>query len=95
MKMPIRYVAEMFVDRVSASKNYNKEKYNDTCPLTYYQKGKGAYMIHPDTEALLEYLLTMLSVRGEQETFSFVKNELLKGRVPYEKEELNRRRDAL
>jgi hypothetical protein len=52
-------------------------------------------MIHPDTEALLEYLLTMLSVRGEQETFSFVKNELLKGRVPYEKEELNRRRDAL
>jgi hypothetical protein len=95
MKMPIRYVAEMFIDRVSASKNYNKEKYTDACPLEYYQKGKGAYMIHPDTEALLEYLLTMLAVRGEKETFSFVKYKLLKGKVPYEKAVLNRRTKAL
>ena len=95
MKMPIRYVAEMFVDRVSASKNYQRDKYKDNSPLLYYQKGKGAYLIHPDTEALLEYLLTMLAVRGEKETFSFVKNELLKGKVPYEKDELNHRRDAL
>lgn len=95
MKMPIRYVAEMFVDRVSASKNYQRDKYKDNSPLLYYQKGKGAYLIHPDTEALLEYLLTMLAIRGEKETFSFVKNELLKGKVPYEKDELNHRRDAL
>ena len=95
MKMPIRYVAEMFVDRVSASKNYQRDKYKDNSPLLYYQKGKGVYLIHPDTEALLEYLLTMLAVRGEKETFSFVKNELLKGKVPYEKDELNHRRDAL
>jgi hypothetical protein len=85
----------MFIDRISASKNYNREKYTDACPLEYYQKGKGAYMIHPDTEALLEYLLTMLAVRGEKETFAFVKNELLKGKVPYNKEKLNRRTKAL
>jgi hypothetical protein len=95
MKMPVRYVAEMFIDRVSASKNYKKSDYNDNCPLEYYQKGRGAYMIHPDTEALLEYLLTMLAVRGEKETFAFVKNELLKGKIPYEKTELNRRTAAL
>lgn len=29
MKMPIKYVCEMFIDRISASKNYQKEKYTD------------------------------------------------------------------
>lgn len=95
MKMPVRYVAEMFVDRVCASKNYQKDKYKDGNPLAYFEKGRDRYMIHKDTEALLEYLLTMLEKKGEKETFSFVKNELLKGRVPYEKEELNRRIKAL
>jgi hypothetical protein len=37
----------------------------------------------------------MLAVRGEKETFAFVKNELLKGKVPYNKEKLNRRTKAL
>ena len=30
MKMPIKYVCEMFIDRVSASKNYQKEKLGNT-----------------------------------------------------------------
>ena len=29
MKMPARYVAEMFVDRVSASRTYQKENYRE------------------------------------------------------------------
>jgi hypothetical protein len=95
MKMPVRYVAEMFIDRVSASKNYQKEKYRDDSALIYYQKGRGHYLIHEDTAALLEYLLTMLAVRGEKETFAFVKNRLLKGHVPYEKKALEKRTEAL
>jgi hypothetical protein len=91
MKMPIKYVVEMFIDRISASKNYQKDKYTDESPLIYYRKGKGVHMIHPDTAALLEYLLVMLSVKGEKETFSFVRHEVLKGKVPYEKEELEKR----
>ena len=95
MKMPVRYVCEMFIDRVSASKNYQKDKYTDESPLVYYQRGIDHYMIHEDTAALLEYLLTMLAVKGEKETFSFVKYQVLKGKVPYEKTELVRRKDAL
>ena len=95
MKMPVRYVAEMFIDRVSASKNYQREQYTDDAPLQYYRKGKGAYLIHKDTEALLEYLLEMLACRGEKETYTFIRKELLKGRVPYEKQELVRRKEAL
>ena len=59
MKMPVRYVCEMFIDRVSASKNYQKDKYTDESPLVYYQRGIDHYMIHEDTAALLEYLLTV------------------------------------
>ena len=95
MKMPIRYVAEMFIDRISASKNYQKEKYTNRSPIEYFEHGRGHYLIHEDTEALLYYLLKMLAVKGEKETFSFVKYELLKGKVPYEKEELEKRTEAL
>ena len=85
MKMPVRYVAEMFIDRISASKNYQKEKYTDHSALDYYLHGRSHYLIHPDTEAMIHYLLLMLSVKGEKETFAFVKNEVLKGHVPYER----------
>ena len=95
MKMPIRYVVEMFIDRVSASKNYQKAKYTDESALSYFQNGRRNYINHEDTEALLCYLPTMLAKRGEKETFTFVKNEVLKGRIPYEKEELERRTKAL
>ena len=95
MKMPLKYVVEMFIDRISASKNYQKENYTDRSALTYYEKGKGHYMMHKDTEAMLVYLLTMLAVKGEKETCRFVKNEVLKGKVPYESEELERRTRSL
>ena len=95
MKMPVRYVAEMFMDRVCASKNYQKEKYTDASAHIYYENSKGYLMLHPDTRALLEYLLVMLREKGEKETFSFIKQEVLKGKVPYEKLILDELKDAL
>ena len=95
MKMPGRYVVEMFVDRVCASKNYQKEKYTDSSALIYYNNSKDHYLIHPDTRVLLEYMLEMLSKKGEKETFSFIKNEILKDKVPYERTELEIRKHAL
>lgn len=78
MKMPLKYVVEMFIDRVAASKNYQKEKYRDESPWEYYAQGKGHYMIHKDTQKLLEKLLRMLAEEGEEKTFSYIKNVLLK-----------------
>lgn len=95
MKMPVKYLVEMFIDRVSASKNYQGDKYTDQSSLLYYEHGVDHYMIHPDTAAFLELLLTMLAVKGEKETYSFVKHEVLKGKVPYEKAELDRRKETL
>ena len=95
MKMPIRYVCEMFIDRVSASKNYQKEKYTDKSALEYYEKSVDHYMIHPDTKAMLEYLLVMLSVKGEEYTYSYIKKEVLKGHIPYEKDKINQLEQGL
>lgn len=95
MKMPVRYVCEMFIDRVSASKIYQKEKYTDASALAYYNKSKDHYLIHEDTAALLEFMLTMLAARGEQYTFWYVRNYILKGRVPYQASALGRGTAAL
>lgn len=78
MKMPVKYVVEMFMDRVAASKNYQKEKYTDSHPLEYYEMGRNKYIIHPETDALLKELLVMLAEKGEAETFAYIKKEILK-----------------
>ena len=40
VKMPVKYVAEMFCDRVAACKVYYKEKYTEKTPLEYFNKNK-------------------------------------------------------
>ncbi len=80
MKMPVKYVVEMFIDRMSASKNYQKDKYTDKSPLAYFEKGRGHYMMHPETEALLERLLVMLAEQGEEKTYDYIRREVLKNR---------------
>lgn len=95
MKMPVRYVVEMFVDRVCASKNYQKEKYTDESALIYYLRGKNVHILHRDSAALLEYLLTMLAVKGEKETFSYVRQIVLKENIPYQEDFLLNELSAL
>lgn len=85
MKMPLRYAVEMYVDRVAASKNYQKERYTDRSALDYYLNGKELHVLHEDTKALLELLLYMLAARGEDYVNTFIRKELLKGCIPYEK----------
>ena len=76
-KMPPKYVAEMMMDRIAASKVFNKGHYNHHMPLEYYEHGKHAYMIHPETRALLEYLLHMLDEQGEDVTFEYIRKNLV------------------
>ena len=71
VQMPMRYLAEMFCDRVAASKIYKKEQYDQTCPLQYFQNStarkRGA--LHPKTEAELMELLELLASAGEEAAF--------------------------
>ena len=81
-KMPVKYVVEMFMDRIAASKTYQGEAYQATYPLEYYEKGAGKLgkMIHPDTAELLHFLLKMLAEKGEEETFRYIRRHVLKNK---------------
>lgn len=76
--MPRRYVAEMVMDRIAASKVYLKDKYTDDAALQYYLAGIGGMMMHPSTKKHLEKLLRMLAKEGEAKTFAYIKNVYLK-----------------
>lgn len=79
VKMPLRYVVEMFCDRVAASKIYQGKNYKPDSALQYYVNGKHRREIHPETADLLEKLLTMLADEGEEAVFSYIR-ELLKNK---------------
>ena len=74
VKMPLKYVKEMFCDRLAASKVYMKDKYTDSHPLEYFRAGKAKATAHPETMAILESWLVMLSENGEEETFKYIRN---------------------
>ena len=70
MKMPVRYVVEMFMDRIAACKVYKGAAYKDSDPLIYYNSGKAGDMMHKDTRKLLEKLLHMLAEQGNRQCFA-------------------------
>ena len=78
--MPARYVAEMFCDRVAASKIYLGEQYSNDAPLAYFLRGKPGRMIHPDTSDQLERLLTILAQEGEGAAFAAVRQMVKKAK---------------
>ncbi len=73
VEMPVRYVAEMFCDRVAASKIYKGKAYNNACPWDYYAFRKDVLPIHPNTRKLLEEWLILLRDVGEDAAFARVK----------------------
>lgn len=78
VKMPLKYVVEMFCDRVAASKIYQGKNYTDKSPLEYFMKAVKTRQIHPETSNLLQKLLEMLADEGEEKTFRYIKHVLLK-----------------
>ena len=79
--MPDVYIYEMFCDRVAASKIYKKEAYNDRCPLEYFLNGKGTRFIDPNTSEKLEFLLTLLAEKGEEEAFGYIRQYSRKNKI--------------
>lgn len=54
------------IDRVAASKNYQKDKYREDSALRYYLNGKELHILHEDTRELLELLLYMLAAQRRE-----------------------------
>ncbi len=74
VRMPLRFVKEMFCDRVAASKIYQGKNYTDGHPLAYFHRGNARVKMHPATADLLEEWLTMLERDGEDKTFAYIRS---------------------
>ena len=80
-KMPRRYVAEMVMDRISASRTYLGDAYDNHKPLEYFLKSKPKlWFVHPQTKKELEGLLRILNDKGEEKALWYIKHVYLKGK---------------
>ena len=75
--MPNRYIVEMLMDRIAASKVYKKEAYTNRSPLEHYLSAKEPAPLHKKTKKVLEKLLYMLAEEGEEKTFAYIRRRIL------------------
>ena len=75
-KMPKKYVAEMFCDRIAACRVYQGDQYTDASAYDYFQRTKGRFWIHEETSALLGRWLLLLKEEGEEAAFRQIRREL-------------------
>lgn len=78
LEMPKKYVAEMFCDRLAATRIYNKGHYNSRMPLEYYEGAEETIEMHPNTKKILRFLLEMNYKKGEEYTLKYIKKIYLK-----------------
>ena len=83
--MPRKYLVEMVMDRRAACMTYEGKNYGPGSELRYLSGSIEKELLHPQTLRELTYILTMLQDQGEKETFSYLKNHVLKGKpFPWE-----------
>ncbi len=71
--MPMRYLKEMFCDRVAASKIYQGKNYKNSHPLEYFTRGGARKKMNSHTADVLEEWLTILAEQGEAAAFRHIK----------------------
>ncbi len=89
--MPMRYLVEMFCDRVAASKIYKGKDYTDSSALEYYNRGYARPKMHPTTADQLEVWLNMLAAEGEKATFARIRADLKADRKNRKNKKKNRK----
>lgn len=77
VKMPNKYLAEMFCDRIAASKTYSGKNFTPDVPLNYFLNNKGNIIMHEETKKEIEMLLRMYMIDGEKKTFKYIKKHIL------------------
>ena len=74
LEMPFRYMLESVIDRISASKVYNKDKYTDSEPVRFFLNSKEIKVMHPNTVEQITYLLQYLADHGEEKALAYYKS---------------------
>ena len=79
VKMPNRYILEMFCDRVAACRIYHPDDFTNDMPLLYLTSHQTMRLMHPETARKLTMLLEMYRDRGD-EAFDEVRKALKESR---------------
>ena len=88
MPMPRKYLVEMVMDRRAACMVYQGENYHPSSALEYLVNSRERVLMNPQTERELRHILTMLAEEGEEKTFRYLRQEVLKGKpFPWETEQ--------
>lgn len=75
--MPMRYIVEMFCDRIAACKVYQGDAYTCRSPLEYFEKNRDHVKMHPDTMAALSGMLEYLAEYGEDRALDAVRDGIV------------------
>lgn len=75
-RMPLRYLIEMVMDRIAASRVYKGADYTDASSWEYYSREREFLVMHPQTRKQLEMLLMLLRDEGEEKTFARIRHLL-------------------
>ena len=73
VKMPMRYLMEMFCDRIAATKIYKWDKFKTSNPYDYFCATIDRNRVHEDTAKVLGFWLEMYKDKWEKETFDYIK----------------------
>ena len=76
--MPKKYLAEMFCDRLAASRVYRGKDFRLSDPYQFFQRSmQKRILISPETAAELEVMLVKLRDEGEDAAFDYIRREVL------------------
>ena len=78
VEMPLKYVKEMFCDRVAATMVYQGTQFNFKAPLDYYNKTHHYYVINENTDRILRDMLERLANSNLDETIEYIKEKYLR-----------------
>lgn len=74
--MPVRYVIEMWCDRIAATMVYEKAAYTDQSALNYFLRNYDYVIIHPQTKDLLELMLRWCADQGLDAAIALIKDQV-------------------
>lgn len=77
VEMPANYVAEMFCDRLAASRTYHPDTYCDADPYRYFLRTKEHAILNKKTSDLLESMVRKLKDEGEDAAFDYIRHDVL------------------
>ena len=73
VKMPMKYVKEMFCDMIAAGRTYRWDQFKNEDPYNYFYTNTDFDRIHKDTVKLVDSWLKIFKEKWEKETFDYIK----------------------